>query len=182
MRLHVEDVTAVNRVPFDLVQDNLTAKMFVSEVQGHLGDRIGFDAIGLQLSPVVLNDLLDFLMDATEVMSALGDPLILAVVLEFEDSWGDDSVHDVRVDFLGAGQVALGSDVDDHGHEQQVLVEGELVLHVADLREHLESHESETGEILTELGLLYLVGQVEVLLEDQSRQGSLGILSCGWCS
>jgi hypothetical protein len=166
VRLHVEDVAAVDRVALNLVEDDLAAEVLVSEVEGHFGDSVGFELVCVELAAVVLDDLFDFLVDSVEVVVALGDPLLLTVVLYLEDCLGNHPVHYLRVDFASPFRLTLYQDVHQHGQEEQVLIKGQLVLHVANLGKDLEGHQSQSGEIFSELRLLDLVGEIVIFLED----------------
>ena len=57
--------------------------------------------------------------------------------------------------------------VNQHRQEQQVLIEIQLVLHVADLGEYLVDHQSESSQIFPDFCLFYFEGEVVVLFEDE---------------
>lgn len=138
MGLDVEEVRSENRVSLDLVENNLAAEVLVAEVEALLADRLCLDLPKLQLLPVVRNHLLNLLVQASEVVLAPLEPLLFAVVFEFEDSVGDDFVDEMGIGWGDVLRAPLGVNVEVHGQEEDVLIELHLILHVLDLRKYLK--------------------------------------------
>lgn len=94
MRLHIEEIAAENRLCFDFVDHYLAAEMFMSEVESHFRDCVCFDLLSFKLAAVILYHFLYFLVNAEEMVFALGNPLLLAVILQLEHSRRNYSMHD----------------------------------------------------------------------------------------
>lgn len=179
VRLHVEQIGAEDGVGLDLVEHYLAAEVLMTEVEALLADCFCLDPVVLQLVPVVLYYLLYLLVDALEMVPASLEPLLFTVVLQFEDSVGDDFVDQLDILLGDALRLALRVDVEVHGQEEDVLVEGQLILHVLYFREDLVDDEAKSCQVLPYLCLLDLEGEVVVFLEDEGRRLAVEALGEG---
>jgi hypothetical protein len=63
--------------------------------------------------------------------------------------------------------VAICTDECPQCQEEQVLIKGELVLHILHLGNHLEGHEAEPDQIFSHFCQLNVVWKIVILLEDE---------------
>ena len=90
----------------------------MTEVEGHFGDSISFDFVGMQLLFVIEYNFLYLLMDSIQVMIAFGQPLILAIIFKFKNSGRNNSMHNLGRHLLHLLQIALNSNKDEHGQKE----------------------------------------------------------------
>ncbi len=141
--------------------------MTVSEVEGHFEGDVSFNFVLFHLQLIVVDDFLDFLLVLEQVGLHFLEPLLLAVVFEFEDGFGDDALDDAGLYFLEV-DIPVHLNVDEEGSEDQIFLEVELVFHLLNLCENLISQQSQPGQVLLGLSSLNLEGQKVILLEYQN--------------
>lgn len=123
MGLYVEEIRAKDGVGLDLVEHDLTAEMFVAEVKTLLADCLCLDPVVLQLVSIVLNNLLDLLMDAFEMVPASLKPLLFTIILELKHCIRNDFMDQINVILRDVLGLAFSIYVKMHGQEENVLVE-----------------------------------------------------------
>lgn len=75
-------------------------------------------------------------------MVTFGKPLLFTIVFKFKNSWRYNSVDDWRADLFFILDLSIKFDIDKHSQEEEIFVEGELILHLIDFWKYLEDHES----------------------------------------
>lgn len=144
--------------------------MPMSEIERCLLRRVCLYFVVFYLLLIVLNHLFELLRVFDQLGLHFLQPLLLAVVFEFENRVRDDPVDYRRVNFVDF-DVSIQLNVNHQCSHVEILVEVQLILHFLDLSKHLVRQQPQPGEVFPTFSGLDFKRQKVILLENQSRMG-----------